>query len=372
MAAAKAHSCFMLPAFIQSFAHRVTSLSTSTPWFRPEINQRRTLIIDTDAGFDDLLAISALKKTNSANIIFLSTVGGIQSSPSRAARYLNQVLNDDWEHSSTSCNSSVIVESGQRSQINISTDQSPDAWLKRLRSKLDNIMNSVGVSSDEEVQGKDNTQLNNTPDEVAKVLMKHADQSIDLMCLGPMTNIASWIECKETRNLLKAKINEVWIMGGNIPAENSSASNAEFNFAQDPAALFKVMKSGVFRKDQMYILPADTCHQYTPSDKEWKDLVEKGKQGDGIISQIFNENSAWYSLKFDALCAFAYARSHCRKVAVNNFKIDECSGLLYHPDLGGNDYLEANFVTDVTMDSDDAGFFNWLDEAIEAHETAKC
>ena len=57
----------------------------------------KVVFIDTDAGFDDLLAISSLiNYTNSTQAItvpFISTVGGIQECPHRASRFLDKIYN---------------------------------------------------------------------------------------------------------------------------------------------------------------------------------------------------------------------------------------------------------------------------------------
>jgi purine nucleosidase len=58
-------------------------------------------------------------------------------------------------------------------------------------------------------------------------------RSLDLLCLGPLTNIALAIKlCPELPKL----INSLWIMGGALSAKGNANLTAEFNFNADPEA----------------------------------------------------------------------------------------------------------------------------------------
>jgi len=313
------------------------------------IAKGRTLIIDTDGGTDDLLAICALRNTKSVNIPFISTVGGLSNDPARIARFLKQELVEP------------DVITGQRSKIN---EEYTVDWLGENRRKLDNLMNSFGVKS------TSNTEYNNPniSDEVSKFLMDQPDQSVDLMCLGPMTNVASWIECDKTRLLLESKVAEIWIMGGNKPTSNLE-SKAEFNFYTDPASSAKVIGCKSLN-DRMYVVSDTLCNSLSPSAKKWENFVQKGKNNKGLIEKVLNANSGWDDLKFDPVCAFAYANPNNRKVETLELKISPKNdppygSLLLQPESGDSNTLKLKFVTDVTIDSDDGGFLQWLTEAIE-------
>jgi len=308
----------------------------------------RALIIDTDGGADDLLAISALRNTNSANIPVLLTVGGIQASPARAARFMKQVLVD----------SDVIP--GQRSKINKEISENyPDdfLWLKDTHEKLNTMMNLAGVQYDEETDDKNAK----TSGEIAKFLVNQPDQSVDLMCLGPMTNVASWIECEETRLLLEAKVAEIWIMGGNKPTRDLNKKNVEFNFRMDPTSTAEFLRCESLNH-RMHIVDKTICRQQTPPDEKWKELIQKGKSREGIIKKVLETDDTWGSLGYDPICAFSYARPNERKEETLEVKIDQDTGLLYQPESGESDILKIKFVTEYNMD----GFLSWIDEAIEA------
>ena len=55
--------------------------------------EKAAVFIDTDAGFDDVLAISSLLNANNPKICvpFISTVGGIQECTHRASRFLDKI-----------------------------------------------------------------------------------------------------------------------------------------------------------------------------------------------------------------------------------------------------------------------------------------
>lgn len=97
-------------------------------------------------------------------------------------------------------------------------------------------MNSVGI-----VAVKFPKNHHDSISQIAELLKKYPDQGVDLMCLGPLSNIASWSEDDELFRLIQSKINQIWIMGGNVPGFD----DAEFNFAQDPTAVahYNILKS---------------------------------------------------------------------------------------------------------------------------------
>ena len=174
--------------------------------------KKKVVFIDTDSGFDDILAISALNNP-AISVPFISTVGGIHECPYCASKFLDMIY------------PSAIVVAGLSTQ-DISNEV--PSWLLEYRRKLDTLVSpNSGDVINEDVTLELHTSLQHT-------LRQYPDQSVDLLCLGPLTNIASWVNDKETLFLLERKLNSIYIMGGNTPDSNND--KAEFNFAQDPTA----------------------------------------------------------------------------------------------------------------------------------------
>ena len=206
----------------------------------------KVVFIDTDAGFDDLLAISSLishrPDTNSAiTVPFISTVGGIQECPHRASRFLDKIYNPL---------STTVVVSGLVVQ-DVLKDEVPRSWLLKYRRKLDEIMLPLEIPST--ISKYNNKKEDVTLDlhaSLQQTLQQYPDESVDLLCLGPLTNVASWINEKDTLHLLDCKLKSIYIMGGNTPSHNNESKEdvAEFNFAQDPKAVHTVLTNPILRK----------------------------------------------------------------------------------------------------------------------------
>ena len=303
----------------------------------------RALFIDTDAGYDDILAISNLLNTGH-NIPFISTVGGIQSCTDRSAQFLQKVYPD------------TQVFPGRSQTFR---GDSPK-WLLNFRNGLNDIMNSVGT-----FVGKSSKNHHDSISQIAELLKKYPDQGVDLMCLGPLSNIASWSEDDELLRLIQSKINQIWIMGGNVPA---GFDDAEFNFAQDPTAVATVLKNDILR-DKILILPAETCQKYFPASTEWKKLMENGMEGSGIMSKVLNATSLWDDLKYDSLCAFSYAKPHCVSYSQMNVKVNEITGLLVPSTDADDGNLSLKMILDIAIDApDEDGLLNWLSLTIDPDE----
>ena len=314
-----------------------------------------TLIVDTDVGFDDLLAISALKSNRVANVPFISTVGGMQDNPDRAARYLKEIFP-----------ATLNVVAGDNTHLK---NTHVENWLLESRVLLDSLMDSEGVpkvSSNEE-----SMSVNCAPMRIAEFLETHSG-SVDLMCLGPLTNVASWIDHSE--EILINKVQSIWIMGGNIPSKETR--EAEYNFKLDPLSMSKVIRHEKLR-DKICIVPEQTCRRQIILNEKWNNIVNHGKKGDGVISKILAKNSDWNFLKYDAMCAFAYANHDvcngdeaaiCHEIL--RVCVDNNTGLLLQPSHEEmKDAINIKFVTNISM-NEEFGFPAWLSEAIRNEQSS--
>ena len=140
-------------------------------------HQQSIVFVDTDAGFDDVLAISSIINTNAAKVPFISSVGGIQDNPERASQFLSKV------YPSTN----VVVSGFPQKAV----DKVPN-WLLEFRRKLDGVMNSMNVTAKDDVHVSQEIQ-SNMQLALQNSLQKYPDQSIDLFFLGPLANVASWV-----------------------------------------------------------------------------------------------------------------------------------------------------------------------------------
>lgn len=192
----------------------IAKLTTTTlPLFAQNYDYRKSIFIDTDVGFDDLLAMSSLKNNvnNKTNISLITTSPcGIYPFPEKSSKYLKKLF------------PSIKVLAGSPRHKNEEKEEEDQAtipsWLKKARNDLDSIMDPVllgGSDDDDDDDDSEDSPQKCTDDihhNIQNILKEHPNQSIDLICIGPLTNIASWIQNKDTLSLLDLKLNSIWIM----------------------------------------------------------------------------------------------------------------------------------------------------------------
>ncbi|MEI6731969.1 MAG: nucleoside hydrolase, partial [archaeon] len=168
----------------------------------------KKLIIDTDPGCDDALAIMLAVKSGMFDIMAITTVGGNSGieNTTRNARYiLNLIGRED-----------IPIYSGE------------DKPLKREIVRA----NVHGESGLEGINPKNESYLTgNAVDQIIRIV--HDNPGITIVTLGPLTNIA--------KAILKApeiaeKIERFVIMGGAIGVPGNKSRVAEFNMYVDPEA----------------------------------------------------------------------------------------------------------------------------------------
>jgi len=190
---------------------------------------KKSIIIDTDPGHDDALAIMLLEKSNLFDIKALTTVAGnstIQNTTNNA-RYVLDLLK-----------SNTPIFSG-----------SPGP-LKR------NLIKAV-VHGESGLAGagiKKQEPLNSLAVEKIIELVRKNPKKISILAIGPETNIAkAFLKDPELPSLIKKLV----IMGGAIRVPGNKNIVAEFNIFVDPEAADIVFRSPV----KKIIIPLDVCNE---------------------------------------------------------------------------------------------------------------
>ena len=330
----------------------------------PPDEKKVAVFIDTDAGFDDVLAISSLLNANNpkVSVPFISTVGGIQECTHRASRFLDKIY------------PSTKVVAGLSSFQQGAKDNIVPNWLLEYRRKLDEILlpletiQSTTFNKNEDVKIitlELHTSLQHT-------LQQYPDQSVDLLCLGPLTNVASWISDETTLSILDCKLRNICIMGGNTPdtsytSNNNNTDEAEFNFAQDPQAVRTVLTNPILRK-RITLVTAQACTKNTIDAKEWNDIVDKSQRdGQGILSKVFKVQPCRNIFKYDPVAAFVLDKSSNSNN--NNLIAMKYMDVIIHQETGllraasftnddSSDSVSIKIVDDVKIGSEYTAFIN--------------
>jgi inosine-uridine nucleoside N-ribohydrolase len=190
------------------------------------------LIIDSDPGLDDALAIGLAAASPEIELLAVTTVGGnadVTRCTENALRLLHAYGRDD-----------VPVAEGAAGAL------------------LGSIVRATEVHGE---SGIGNTVLDPSPNAalpegavalIARILAEHPEP-VAIAPIGPLTNIALVLRLYPQ---LASRISHVCLMGGSIGEGNTTAS-AEFNIIADPEAADVVFRSGV----PITMIGLDVTHQ---------------------------------------------------------------------------------------------------------------
>lgn len=214
---------------------------------------KRPIIIDTDPGHDDALAIMLLEKSNLFDIKAITTVSGNSTveNTTNNARFILDLID-----------SKTPIYSGENNPLN--------RELIQAVVHGDSGMDGVTIIKKE--------PLNNLAvDKIIEIVKENPNQ-VSILVIGPQTNIAkAFLKDPELPKLVK----ELVIMGGAIEVPGNKNRVAEFNVFVDPEAADVVFKSGA----KITLIPLDVCNEVFLSLSDFKRL-EGSKIFEPIISMM--------------------------------------------------------------------------------------
>lgn len=192
--------------------------------------KKQKIIIDTDPGHDDALAIMLIVKSGLFDVLALTTVAGNSTiqNVTRNATYILDLL-------------------GRRDIPVFAGREKP---LKRDLVQAD-VHGSSGLDGVDRSKVK-LTVGHDAPEHIISLINEYAEK-VTLLTLGPLSNIARAFQ-KDTT--LSSKINKIVIMGGAIDVPGNKNRVAEFNMFVDPEAADIVFKAKVPK----VLIPIDVCN----------------------------------------------------------------------------------------------------------------
>jgi purine nucleosidase len=195
----------------------------------------RKIIIDTDPGQDDAVAILlALASPEDLEVLGIVAVAG----------------NVGLHHNAT--NARKIVELAGRSDIPVYAGCSRP--MRRQLVTAEHVHGDTGLNGPDLPAPKIELQPQHGVDYIIDTLMNAEPKTITLCTLGPLTNIAMAL-VKEPR--IAERVAELVMMGGAYFEVGNITPAAEFNIYVDPEAADIVLKSGI----KIVIQPLDVTHQ---------------------------------------------------------------------------------------------------------------
>ena len=181
---------------------------------------KRPIIIDTDPGIDDALAIAIALFSDELDVKLITTVAGnvgLDKVTYNALRLLKYFERED-----------IPVAMGA------------DSPLIRPYEDASNVHGKSGMEGFDFEEPTISAIKENAVDAMRKVIMESAEP-VTLVPIAPLTNIALLLK---TYPEVKKNIREIVMMGGSASRGNKGVMS-EFNVALDPEAAHMVFHSGV-------------------------------------------------------------------------------------------------------------------------------
>ncbi|MBN9070536.1 MAG: nucleoside hydrolase [Rhizobiales bacterium] len=195
----------------------------------------RKIIIDTDPGQDDAMAILlALGSPEELDLLGITAVAG------------NVPL------ALTEKNARKICELAGRPDVEVFAGASRP--LARRLVTAENVHGKTGLNGPDLPEPTMPLQERYAVDFIVETLMCEESGTVTLCPLGPLTNIALALN-REPR--IAARIREIVLMGGGFFEGGNVTPAAEFNIYVDPHACDVVLRSGV----PVVIMPLDVTHK---------------------------------------------------------------------------------------------------------------
>lgn len=198
------------------------------------MSEPRKIIIDTDPGQDDAVAILLALASPELDVLAITAVAG------------NVPL------SLTQKNARKICELAGRTDIPVYAGAVRP--ITRGLVTAEHVHGRTGLDGPDLPQPSMPLQEKHAVDYLVETIMNEPDSAVTLCVLGPLTNIALAMIREPA---LSGRISEIVLMGGGYFEQGNVTPSAEFNIYVDPQAADVVFRSGV----PIVMMPLDVTHK---------------------------------------------------------------------------------------------------------------
>lgn len=272
----------------------------------------KNLLIDTDCGMDDIIAIVMIISCGKFNIEGITTVRGLVT-PTVGKENLTKIL----EFLKTE----IDVVSGAPSPLNLNRIKYSFPEQDKINSSKLSFLKKLLLPI------KTKKQELTACDFIYKKSISKTEPTT-LLCLGPLTNIANAI--KKYGNRFTGKVDQIVIMGGavytygNVPPKKL----AEYNIYLDPEAAEIVFSCGIPIK----LISIDST-VFVPATPKFKKQIEKYKANSSygeIVQKTIIANKNDFNYFYDPLAAGILIDPSIalksKKIGITVLKNDENAG----------------------------------------------
>ncbi len=195
---------------------------------------KRAIIIDTDPGHDDAVAIQVALASPELDVLGITAVAG------------NVPLG------LTEKNCRIICELAKRPETRVFAGAAGP--MKRRLVTAENIHGKSGLDGPELPDPMMKLQAQNGVDFIIEVLKSSPEKTVTICALGPLTNIGLALQKAPE---IVPRVKEIILMGGGFFEGGNVTPAAEFNIFVDPDAAALVFGSGI----PLVVMPLDVTHK---------------------------------------------------------------------------------------------------------------
>lgn len=252
--------------------------------------EKLKVLIDTDPGHDDAMAILMVLANPDVEVVAITTVAG------------NSTIEN------VTRNAKFILDLARRSDIPVF-----DGAKKPLKKKL--VLADVHGASGLDGSNSENQEIpklkNNAVEKMMEIINQNPSE-ISILALGPLTNLAKMFLKDKT---IETKIKQIVIMGGAINVAGNKSRVAEFNFFVDPESAKIVLESSV----KKVLVPLDVCNEIIMQSTDI-DLFGNGKIAKSLKTMLkpYIKNIAKFeglkgAMMYDPLATYALVNPEAYK-----------------------------------------------------------
>ena len=232
---------------------------------------KKKIIIDTDPGQDDAVAILLALSSPELDVIGITCVAG------------------NVELELTVLNACKICELADRSDTLVLGGASKPYSRPLVTAK--HVHGKTGLDGVDLPNPKMKIPSLNAVDFIVETLMNSVDKEITICALGPLTNVALALS-KEPK--IKSKIDQIVLMGGGFSEGGNITPAAEFNIFVDPEAASLVINSGV----KIVMMPLDITHKVLATKNFIEKVASMGSNSGVTVAGLLNFFGRYDSEKY--------------------------------------------------------------------------
>lgn len=219
----------------------------------------RKIIIDTDPGQDDAVALLVALASPELDIAGITAVAG------------NVPLE------LTSKNARIICELAGRTDVPVFAGCSRP--LERKLVTAEHVHGKTGLDGPDLPDPKMSLQEQHAVDFIVETLSKEPESTVTLCVLGPLTNVATALRREPG---IANRIQEIVLMGGAYFEVGNITPTAEFNIYVDPEAAAAVFKAGI----EITVFPLDVTHKALTTPARIKAFRKIGNQAGNAVAEM--------------------------------------------------------------------------------------